>query len=636
MQLVAYGAQDVYLTGNAQITYFKVVYRRHTNFSTENIEHPLTNAGFSNTAYVVVTRNADLITKVYLKVKLPSVSVDPAMAGADQAKFAWVRKLGHALLEYYNVDIGGTTMDKQYSDWLNIWQELTLPTGQKENYNKMIGDVPKLTRLEGCRVPGANGDGSIKDDETLYIPLQLWFCRNNGLALPLIALQYHEVRLNFKFRALDECCLINRAMGSTKKLQFNGSGSSGSGLDAYVAIEYIYLDSDERRRFAQVGHEYLIEQTQFSNDLSVGTTQVSQQMFFNHPTKMVNWALKNGSYQGGQFLAYSHSKDWSQAIEDAAQNVLLSQLMPGSVDGTFYFSTSATVVSLPGAAVAFDATSDQTASYVRGANGLLYERVHVSIASLNAPATGTNGFGYRVVDATSIAGANQQFMRPGAAKTAADDMSNRSVLDCTHYVVVTAAGLGAAFGDVASAAVHASVSVNKLSIIHLSRATVKYATDLRPEFMKASDVTVWQHHNYGLLIDGTVNPVVRGNIKLNGHDRFQEKDGNYFNYVQHFQSFEESPCDGINTFAFGIKPAQHQPNGACNMSRIDTALLNFSLEEPSGGKSKRITTAIRNELLGVGPQGASASIQNTRLIIFAFNYNVLRVMSGMGGVAYSN
>lgn len=175
MQLVAYGAQDVYLTGNPQITFFKVVYRRHTNFSMETIEHTLSgNPNFGRKNSVTITRNGDLVTKMYLRVELQCITE----ADQEDGKIAWVRRVGHALIESVEVEIGGSRIDKHYGTWLDIWYELARPVGDRERgYLKMIGDVPELTAF----------DGTAKPVYTLFIPLQFWFCRNTGLALPLIA-----------------------------------------------------------------------------------------------------------------------------------------------------------------------------------------------------------------------------------------------------------------------------------------------------------------------------------------------------------------------------------------------------------------------------------------------------------------
>lgn len=124
------------------------------------------------------------------------------------------------------------------------------------------------------------------------------------------------------------------------------------------------------------------------------------------------------------------------------------------------------------------------------------------------------------------------------------------------------------------------------------------------------DIFVRQFDNYGMYLDKTINPVSSGRIQLNGYDRFEEKDGNYFNYVQPWQHQTNTPCDGINMYSFSLKPEEHQPSGSCNFSRIDTANLKLSFDNNLSGDNK--------------------------LFAFALNYNVFRVMSGMGGLAYAN
>lgn len=184
MQLVAYGAQDVYLTGNPQITYFKVVYRRHTNFSMETVEHSMSGStDFGRTATVTILRNGDLATKVALKVRLNAVRL--ALKNEDDVlSVAWVRRLGHCLLEHVEVEIGGARIDKQYGTWFDIWYELTHDVNQERGYRQMIGDVAELTALHEV---SSTTETTILPEYTLYIPLQFWFNRNTGLALPLIA-----------------------------------------------------------------------------------------------------------------------------------------------------------------------------------------------------------------------------------------------------------------------------------------------------------------------------------------------------------------------------------------------------------------------------------------------------------------
>ena len=185
MQLVAYGAQDVYLTGSPQITFFKVVYRRHTNFSVEPIPQTFNGASdFGRTVTCTINRNGDLITNMYVNINLAPVT---DISGGDD--FGYVRRLGLAIVQHYKIEIGGSKLDEQYGDWLNIWYELSHKTGQERGYSRMVGDVPELTNINTTNKP----------QYLMYVPLQFWFNRNNGLALPLIALQYHDVRVTIDF-----------------------------------------------------------------------------------------------------------------------------------------------------------------------------------------------------------------------------------------------------------------------------------------------------------------------------------------------------------------------------------------------------------------------------------------------------
>ena len=251
LQLVAYGAQDVYLTGNPQITFFKVVYRRHTNFAIEAIQQTFNgNPGYGNRVTCQISRNGDLIHRMYL-------TVDMSDETSEVCPYFGLR-----LVDYVELEIGGQKIDKQYSHWMYIWNELSLPYSKREGYKKMVG-----------------GDGDVLKDtsnDQLYIPLEFWFCRNVGLALPLIALQYHEVKVNILFQTAEKC------QGSTTPLDSPLGASS-------LWVDYIFLDTDERRRFAQLSHEYLIEQLQFTGTESLSGTQAKPKLSFNHPCKELFW-----------------------------------------------------------------------------------------------------------------------------------------------------------------------------------------------------------------------------------------------------------------------------------------------------------------------------------------------------------
>ena len=357
LQLVAYGAQDVYLTGNPQITFFKVVYRRHTNFAIEAIQQtPSGRNTFGSRVTYQITRNGDLIHRLYFSGKITNdnaVLADPtANAGAyNENNVALVPNVGQKLLKSVELEIGGQRIDKHYSEWLYIWNELSLPVGKRYGYNTMVGanDSNLCTKL------------AAQDSQQLYVPLEFWFCRNVGLALPLIALQYHEVKVNIEYEeaaklvdsedtnmCIDEferstgCTNGNKKQEATGtpyvQATYDSTANAATGAantttlfasdmagkikleDATLWADYIFLDTDERRRFAQLSHEYLIEQLQFTGSETVNATDNADSMknvrlTFNHPCKELLWTVKNSS--AGVFW-----NNFSDAAKSAAANGL--------------------------------------------------------------------------------------------------------------------------------------------------------------------------------------------------------------------------------------------------------------------------------------------------------------------------
>jgi len=413
MQLVAYGAQDIYLTGNPQITFFKVVYRRHTNFAVESIEQTFNGSvDFNRRVTATISRNGDLVKAMYLEVELPVVG---ATSNPE-----WVYGVGNALVKECEIEIGGQLIDRHYGEWMNIWSELSVPEGKRRGYDNMV-----LNNAEAGQMGHQTANNADAAIIRCYVPLQFWFCRNPGLALPLIALQYHEVKVNLTTRPLNELVCGADATAPTGTL----------GCKLYV--DYVYLDTDERRRFAQVSHEYLIEQVQFTGDEAVTAGSKNATLNFNHPVKELIWVCRSTEH--------------------------------GSQDLT------------------------------RG------------------------NFG------------NAWFNWTGTTNAASAE----------------------AFGT--------------------------------------------------------------GKLQLNGHDRFTERNADYFRKVQNYEHHTRVPRVGddlitddhleqyIYTYSFALSPEEHQPSGTCNFSRIDNAVL---------------------QLTDVATAGV--------LKVFAVNYNVLRIMSGMGGLAYSN
>jgi hypothetical protein len=309
MQLVAYGAQDIYLTGNPQITFFKVVYRRHTNFSMEAIEQTLNGnvtAGGS-TVTSTISRNGDLVGRLWL-----DVGIDRSVLFDSDTYANWTNNTGHAFVKECEIEIGGQRIDRHYSQWLDVWNELS-----DHDESEWIGLNKHAAKNAYLKSGSAANSGTAIT--RLYVPLQFWFCRNPGLALPLIALQYHEVKVKLVTRS---CAgLVNGSKRVT---------APTTDPNVKLWADYIYLDTDERRRFAQVSHEYLIEQLQREQ----GTMSTSQKLNFNHPVKELIWTVQatNAATEGAD----------SGSDMDATKNVPLYAPMLYEKNDYFNYSVGLT------------------------------------------------------------------------------------------------------------------------------------------------------------------------------------------------------------------------------------------------------------------------------------------------------
>ena len=258
----------MFLTTKPQVTYFRSVHRRHTPFSMESMEQSYTgNADFGRKITCLVSRNGDLIYRGYLEVTLPQLTSN----GGGQT-VAWTRNVGHVLLQEVTVDIGGTIIDKHYGTWLTIYNELTQTAEHEDGYNVMIGNTATLT-TPAASIPST----------TLHIPLIFWFNRNPTLALPLVALPYHDVKISFQFRPASECYVTSDSALLTNTPSLN---------NVTFYLDYIFLDTPERKMFSTQTHEYLIEQLQFNGIESVSNSNVRQKISFAHPTKALYWVLQ--------------------------------------------------------------------------------------------------------------------------------------------------------------------------------------------------------------------------------------------------------------------------------------------------------------------------------------------------------
>ena len=525
IQLIAYGAQDVYLTGNPQITFWKIVYRRCTNFSMESIEQTFSGvADFGSKVECNIARKGDLIGKMYLVADLPALAVQVSGSAAgttsgtvrltfnytnltagmqsrsgtnNQPDYsaAWTEHVGHALIDEVTVSIGGQEIDKHYGLWLEIWNDLTQTAEKEYGYDKMVGEA-KREELPFNAV----------EKRTLHIPLQFWFNRNPGLAIPLIALQYHDVNISLKLRDFDSLAIVVYNKGNTTsignaqgiRIQHQNAKNKinpstyvnivpGDEREAKLSncqlwVDYVYLDTDERRRFAQKNHEYLIDQLQFTateeipfvNDVSNHTYNLG----YNHPVKELIWVVRDENYRAVKGI--------------------------GEKNGWF-------------------------------------------------------NFGYNTYSATP-----------------SGDASTDTYIAPTLYSADAPEG---------------------------TRGTVANG--------RSSD---WLANTYTTK------------FILNGHDRLAPRPSSYYRLVQPYQHHTKVPDGHVYNYSFSIKPEEHQPSGTLNFSRIDSSEMVYSIIGPPSAPTGKDGGMAGNNSLEVG----------LTLHVFARNYNVLRVTSGMGGLAFAN
>ena len=524
MQIVAYGAQDLFLTGTPEITYWKVSYRRHTNFAMESIEQTFQGqADFGRRVSAVLSRNGDLAYRTYLQVTLPEIGQDLNTNATTPGVYArWLDYIGEQMIAQVEVEIGGQRIDRQYGDWMHIWNQLTMSSEQQKGYWKMIGHTTQLTYITDpsfanvagpCAASGGPAQvcapRNALPETTLYIPLQFWFTKNPGLALPLIALQYHEVKINLDIRPIGECLWAVNSLDSSKTTSKSVTNAYQQSLvAASLYIDYIFLDTDERRKMAQNPHEYLIEQLQFTGDESVGSSSNKIKLNFNHPCKELIWVVQPDA-----------NVDYCTSLEPTS--VLFKTL------GAQPFNYTDAIDALPNALYAFGGPA----------------------ATSGIDAFINNSGLFTDASADDVTGANW-----GAID--ANPNPNSGVSDAGTFVL----------GET------------------------------------ALDMHCWGE-----------NPVVTAKLQLNGQDRFSEREGSYFDVLQPFQHHTRAPDTGINVYSFALRPEEHQPSGSCNFSRIDNAVLQLVLSS-----------------------GTVAGTSTAKVRVYALSYNVLRVMSGMAGIAYSN
>jgi hypothetical protein len=513
LQLVAYGAQDAYISGNPHITFWKVLYKRHTNFAIEAFRVNFTGApNYGQRVVAVVNRNADLIWKTYVQVVLPDTSTGKTTpvfwSGDDQ------RRIGYILLKKIEIEIGGQIIDTHYGEWLYLWECLTSNFDTSVKLDSMVGGAYNGTYTTNTSCGGRPA--------VLYIPLQFWFCRNPGLALPLIALQYHEVRFNITLGAATD--LVSR--GSYSSIS-QAAANLPDIQDMAMYMDYIYLDVEERRRFAQESHEYLIDQLQTGIPQTINTASGRLDLTLNHPVKELIWVFQD-----------ARKTDCGSAVTAA-----IGYTQPFTYDDIVF-------------------------------------KARIQINGQDRFDERYGDYFWKVQPYQHHSGGAFWPIHNAVATTAASNAGGATQASFTGVI---------SGNTLTASSVTGTIVVNML----ITGANVPLGT-----YITGYGTGAGTDGTYELSIFATVT-----STSMVGA----------LNNVQSQTSFNP-----INVYSFAISPEEHQPSGSCNFSRIDTATLVY----------ESITSG------GAGNFPSKTYPYNFR--VYAVNYNIFRIMSGMGGLAYSN
>jgi len=328
MQLVARGQQDIYLTGSAKLSYFQFVYRKHTNFAMESVHQTfLTKPVLDKSSHTIATcrigRIADLLYDVFFAFQLPAIYSD------GNLRFKWIDKVANYMIYSASVRVDTNLIDIQYGEWLDIWNELTLTTSKRTAYDKMTGNTyeftnptalnnriviennwldyqyyPAYTVVNGVATPSI-------PSKRFFMPLNFWFTKNPGLALPLVALQYQNVEISLEFRGIEDLyqvydtesgiyyspskyrALYPNADVSIGRFLVPGGGGPNAliDIDGYLDCNYIFLDDDERRQVAATSTDYLVERV-YRMETSGFTTVGVMDLIIQNPIKEIIWILR--------------------------------------------------------------------------------------------------------------------------------------------------------------------------------------------------------------------------------------------------------------------------------------------------------------------------------------------------------
>lgn len=487
-QLAAYGIENYYLTEDPQITYFKIVYRRHTNFSIEPIPQFFNiKANFSNRVSCTISKIGDLINRTYIVIDLPNIPTLP-----NNAKVRWINNIGYGLIKTVEFEVGGKIIDSSYGDWLYIWNELN-----KRDLDDIIGNVPELIEYS-----------SSKNGYRLYVPLSFYFCRNVSLSLPIIALEYNEVKINVEFNDISSCLIV----GPTHYICLEDS------ICLFKPYEMLQIDDTDNY-------------VQFINfdisSLKMGYIKM------NNNVGLTVGAILTGLETKYQTKVYDPSTNQFKMIKtnDEILNLTKSNM-------TFRNIYNLTLVD----------------AY------LLVDYVYLDNLERLKFAKSNHEY---LIDVCQFDNDKMIFNSNNKIKIGYFNPTKEIIIRAQYDYMIN----------------------------DYYKDTFNYTTSFNPKNAKS-------------LIKKMM-------IKLNGFNREIDYDKMFYTYIQALQHHNSLPPLGLFMYSFSLKPFDSQPSGSCNFSKIDDITIDITVEPISYNRTAKIK-------------------------IYAFSWNIFRIMDGIGGLVFSS
>lgn len=583
IQLVAYGVQDIYLTAHPQITFFKVLYRRHTNFSIESIlQNFSSNANFGDTVSCTVSRSGDLVGKIILYVELPAIPkfINKQTGEEDlYKKMAWVNNLGYALIQEIYIEIGGKVIDKHYGEWMYIWSQIN----NKQDYalSKMIGNVPQIYEF-------TNG----KPGYQLYIPLEFWFCRNLGLAIPLVSLSSDDVKLTVTFRKLLECYRV----GPTHSIEIMENIAPlkpGDFIEQTVNKQTIYgyvtgFDYlNKKLYYIKIQNSNAIKKTfeSYQEDININVKKLYQSSGFNPvPVQTIQNLVQNQI----QYPSQEH-------FLSIPKQIINNPDYPSNIPYRIYNSISrAYVTPKPNSYELIEQTNFQNDP--RFVNAFLYvDYVYLDSEERNKFSRTNHEYLIEQIQFNQVLGIKS----PNIKQKLSINHPTKAIYWVAQLDNLVGPNTINDLFNYTTSHIHYVASDPSASV--LPESVPNYHRDICSTTSSRLDK---QERFYG------ENLVSSGTLILNGRNRFSARSSQYFNLVIPYQHHYRGPSSGINMYSFALNPDQYQPSSTVNMSKIDEAALQM-----------RLATIIN-------------AINTAKLRSYAINYNILRIYFGLGGLAF--